>query len=240
MKIDKEKYPALFVAVAIQHPDPEVQQLNKEIIIVSRMNMHFISASVMDCVSRSYDKLKHFKDDLKEQIRGIAMKIDKTHHVFFYSILHQEDRIVIMGTVTWVVDGTYGQCLIGGHFIKGNPTNFFAYEHLDAEDGIIQDSVRIILGTELFLHYAELEIKELPPSRQIWDGPTCLYNNKTKVKINVVDCTWYTRLIQSGEFNVRGHFRMQPYLTGKRLIWINEFKKSGYTRKAKIESRISN
>lgn len=87
-----------------------------------------------------------------------------------------------------------------------------------------------------FLKYAEIEIKHLPPSRQIYDGPNCLYNNKTKHNIEIIDSTWFTTLIKSEEFKVRGHFRLQPYgegLSKIKLVWINEFKKHGYTREAR-------
>ena len=32
---------------------------------------------------------------------------------------------------------------------------------------------------------------------------------------------------------VRGHFRLQPYKDGHRLIYIEPFQKHGYTRRAK-------
>jgi hypothetical protein len=108
---------------------------------------------------------------------------------------------------------------------------------IELHDEVMNVALTAILSAELFINYAEIETKELAPNRQIWDGPRAIYNNKTNLPIQVVDSTWYTTLISSGEFNVRGHFRMQPYLTGKKLIWINDFKKSGYTRKAKIEAQ---
>ena len=89
---------------------------------------------------------------------------------------------------------------------------------------------------ELFLQYAEIEVRELKPSRQIYDGVTCLYNNKTKSTIEIIDSTWFTTLVKSDEFKVRGHFRLQPCgesYSKRKLIWISDFKKHGYTREAK-------
>lgn len=88
-----------------------------------------------------------------------------------------------------------------------------------------------------FLKYADIEVKQLPSNRQIFDGVTCKYNNKSKYPIEIIDSTWFTTLIKSESFKVRGHFRLQPHghgLTKKKLIWINDFQKEGYTRKAKI------
>jgi hypothetical protein len=102
----------------------------------------------------------------------------------------------------------------------------------------IQHFAHWCLFEELFLQFAHIETKILPPSRQIWDGPICKYNNKTKSDITIVDSTWFTTLIKSDGFKVRGHFRLQPYKGGeKKLIWIQDFKKHGYTRKARIESQ---
>lgn len=52
----------------------------------------------------------------------------------------------------------------------------------------------------------------------------------------VFDSKWFTEVCNNNEFIVSGHFRLQPYGDGsKKLIWINEFKKHGYHRKALIE-----
>lgn len=50
-----------------------------------------------------------------------------------------------------------------------------------------------------------------------------------------LDSKWYTEISNDESFKVSGHFRLQPYGDGtKRLIWINEFIKNGYHRKATI------
>ena len=50
------------------------------------------------------------------------------------------------------------------------------------------------------------------------------------------DSKWYTEICNDESFKVSGHFRLQPYGDGtRRLIWINEFTKNGYHRKATID-----
>lgn len=50
------------------------------------------------------------------------------------------------------------------------------------------------------------------------------------------DSKWYTEISNNESFKVSGHFRLQPYGDGTRkLIWINEFTKNGYHRKATID-----
>lgn len=59
-----------------------------------------------------------------------------------------------------------------------------------------------------------------------------------KIDVNVIDSTYYTRTISTGEFKVSGHWRLQPCgprMAHRKLKWIDEFVKHGMTRKAKIE-----
>jgi hypothetical protein len=63
------------------------------------------------------------------------------------------------------------------------------------------------------------------------------YVNQTNKNIKVLDSTWFTTIVKSDGFNVRGHFRFQPYGPGnslRKLIWIADFEKEGYTRTAKV------
>ncbi len=67
-------------------------------------------------------------------------------------------------------------------------------------------------------------------------------NKKTKtvaepgLEYYLFDSKWYTEISNDESFQVSGHFRLQPYGDGTRkLIWINEFTKNGYHRKATID-----
>lgn len=67
-------------------------------------------------------------------------------------------------------------------------------------------------------------------------------NKKTKtvtepgLEYYLFDSKWYTEISNDESFQVSGHFRLQPYGDGSRkLIWINEFTKNGYHRKATID-----
>lgn len=104
----------------------------------------------------------------------------------------------------------------------------------------ILESYDLIKKFFIFLEYAPVENKELfivnennsnkkfklPKSKAI-----------TKTKINYIDCNYFTNLFVKGDFKVSGHFRLQPVgakREKKKLIWIKDFNKTGYTRKAKI------
>lgn len=98
------------------------------------------------------------------------------------------------------------------------------------------DSMALIFAIYFFKQYAEVETKYLDPKKKQIDI-NCKYINETNTGITILDSKWFTTLVKSDSFKVRGHFRLQPYgeeLKQRKLIWINDFEKDGYTAKAKI------
>lgn len=85
-----------------------------------------------------------------------------------------------------------------------------------------------------FKKYAQVEEKILPPKKKTKDMH-CKYVNDTSLQITHLDSKWFTDIVQSNGFKVRGHFRLQPYKHTKKLIWISDFAKTGYTSKAKVK-----
>lgn len=86
-----------------------------------------------------------------------------------------------------------------------------------------------------FLRYAQVETKFLPAG-QMTKFVDCKYRNDTKSNITILNSTWFTNLVKSDAFKVRGHFRLQPCGEGhkdRKLIWINDFQKEGYTAPAR-------
>ncbi len=59
--------------------------------------------------------------------------------------------------------------------------------------------------------------------------------NQTNVPIQVIGCNWFTNIIRTAGFGVKGHFRNQACgvgLSERKLIWVSDFQKNGYTRVA--------
>lgn len=137
-----------------------------------------------------------------------------------------------------------------GMFIHSDPWNVyniadFSYVHpnnsmnTNEYKKFIQYKIDLAIQFEVFMQYAQTEIKNLKPYHKDMSGVLCRYENKSKLPINIIDSTWFTSLVKSDSFKVRGHFRLQPYghgLKNRKLIWINDFVKEGYTREAKILS----
>lgn len=100
----------------------------------------------------------------------------------------------------------------------------------------LRDYVDMVLDYLCLRQWAEIEIAEIHTKQK--NEAKGKKNNIVQNGISyfVFDSKWFTEVCNNNEFIVSGHFRLQPYGDGSRkLIWINEFKKHGYHRKALIE-----
>jgi hypothetical protein len=147
---------------------------------------------------------------------------------------------------------TYGSVIIGTFHKEWAQNNMFGISNFSftnhptdpkTEEEYFVEQAELYVQCEVFLQYAELQTKELKPHHKQIEGVKCLYENKLPFTIQIIDSTWYTTLVKTDAFKVRGHFRLQPYgegLSKKKLVWINEFQKEGYTRTAKKENYLEN
>jgi hypothetical protein len=133
----------------------------------------------------------------------------------------------------------YGETVIKPKDTTPDPGIFWLSKALykSQEEYIAEGSIGIaeIVTIINFIKYAEIEVKYLPANKRVKDIST-KYVNETDSNIQVLDSTWFTTLVKSDAFKVRGHFRLQPYGPGlkeKKLIWINDFEKQGYVRNFK-------
>ena len=85
-----------------------------------------------------------------------------------------------------------------------------------------------------FIKNCEIDTKVIEPkSKHREDG--IKYFNESKSSFTVLNCNWFNDLVRNIPFNVKGHFRWQVHgekHSKRKLIWVEEFVKSGYTRKA--------
>lgn len=102
----------------------------------------------------------------------------------------------------------------------------------------LRDYIDMVLDYLCLRQWAEVQLGE----RTTTIKKELKTNKKTKIVTEqglnyyVFDSKWYTEISNDESFQVSGHFRLQPYGDGtKRLIWINEFTKNGYHRKATID-----
>lgn len=65
--------------------------------------------------------------------------------------------------------------------------------------------------------------------------------NSSPNDIEIIDSSYFTKIIRTGEFGVNGHFRVQHYGQGNsqsKIIFVDNYKKSGYTRGEKRENNL--
>jgi hypothetical protein len=98
-----------------------------------------------------------------------------------------------------------------------------------------------VATTLLFLRYAEVETKVTGPKDRRARVNEVKYVNQTGFDVQVVDSRWFTTLVRTGAFGVRGHFRLQPFGEGgkqRKLIWVGDYQKQGYVRRAKMAKYV--
>lgn len=101
----------------------------------------------------------------------------------------------------------------------------------------LRDYIDMVLDYLCLRQWAEVELGKVSTIAKMET------NKKKAQKVSnpglayyVFDSKWYTEISNNESFKVSGHFRLQPYGDGiRRLIWINEFTKNGYHRKATID-----
>jgi hypothetical protein len=132
-----------------------------------------------------------------------------------------------------------------------NPLHFYKMkEFMEIVGDVSQKDMTVRIDTyyyqlvilfELFRKYAQVETRILQPKSKA-ELFKCNYHNQSDYSVEIMNSTWFTTLVKSEEFKVRGHFRLQPCgeaFKDRKLVWIKDFKKEGYTRKAKKELEIA-
>lgn len=71
-----------------------------------------------------------------------------------------------------------------------------------------------VLIYAMFKKYAQVETKILLPKQKIMGSIVCKYKNDTNLSLTFLDSKWFTNLVKSDAFKVRGHFRLQPKKVG--------------------------
>jgi hypothetical protein len=93
----------------------------------------------------------------------------------------------------------------------------------------------------LFCHFADLDVRLVarPGSREArkQSDDKDAFVNDTHFNVRRLTVSYYTTICRDESFGVRGHFRMQPFGTGRaerKLIYISPFTKNGYHRRAEL------
>ena len=149
---------------------------------------------------------------------------------YLYRIGCAEGKADVMEISQFHKDG----CLYG-HASAGAGEDYFM-DKTEASTWLKERAFFILLFM-YFKKYAKVETLESKARTKI-HAHGCKYLNETDLDIEYLDSKWFTTLVNSKGFKVGGHFRLQPKKKDgewtKELIWIEDFEKKGYNRKAGI------
>lgn len=92
-----------------------------------------------------------------------------------------------------------------------------------------------VLTLLAFMQYAETEKVYIENGqKRKYEKET--YSNASGYRVRLVDSRWIREIIRTEGFKVKGHFRLQPHKVNgewtRKLIYIEEFEKHGYHRRA--------
>lgn len=223
------------VGMSVVNEFPKVAHLFKE-------KIQYISDPFYQAYSRSVSKLASVLDNEPIDQSGtfISKSSPSETNTIFYSITSegQEENFKLNAIIFFFSKETKKDKPTLAIIVQKNAKGFKSFLSEKAtqagldEMSVITDVFSLIL----FIKYCELETKEVKGNNKTTLIGT-KYVNETKNNIQILDSTWFTTLVKSDSFQVRGHFRFQPCgqgLKDRKLIWISDYEKEGYTRHAKV------
>lgn len=258
MVIDYEKYPTLKILKENKINSLDVLDVDelffnsdngatwKDKMLQNRniflKEISFISETFIKAATSNFSKLYALKSGffLKEDSEYLyegtfIFKYLKRNEVIHFSIKKNIGQVKPEISLFQITEGY--------PYLSINDGNCWVTDAIDQKQFSVEWTFTLICIILLFKEFAKLEVKTVFPKQKISDRDGKHLNN-TDLPIVKLDCNWFTDLIKSEGFKVRGHFRLQPCINDgkwtKSLIWINDFEKNGYTRKAKTPNRNEN
>jgi hypothetical protein len=116
------------------------------------------------------------------------------------------------------------------------------------EQGVLEERVDLmanwidsVLALLYFIKNVDIETKILKPGQK--DRSKGKHSekhfNESNTNVTLIDCAWFTELIAINGHKVSGHLRKQPFGSKSnpkyRWIWIDEYQKGEYKRRARKE-----
>ena len=212
-------------------------------------NLVKFSKTFVDCMDKSYSKFTQFHIDILKECEGECGIVKSPYFVDDSYVVYK----VSNGCLTlWVFQENIDKYIsIPTHYIiitpkdkiKGNghqidrmilPLCDYIYEPIE----FLQDYHDMVLDYLCLRQWAEVEIAEIKTkvTKSIKKQNKNLQITEDGLSYFTFDSKWYTEVCNNNDFMVSGHFRYQNYSDGSRkLIWINEYQKHGYHRRALID-----
>lgn len=243
----------------------ERRKVEADIITMAGINPYNFMKVMQELVSKRVNvqmfctsETRKFLSDRAETIKIQWLKdlkscsgILKFDNVFWcYEILVVQHTVSV--NLYHVFDGGRNISMVNSHMVGitdtiSGKTTITYHKHVN-EDAVwgfqVKESILInICRMVFFLQYAEVQTKIVNNKTGKKKIGSEKYINQTEIPVEVIDSHYYTTIMRTEGFGVRGHMRKQHYGPGRmewKLIWIQDFEKKGYTRKAKILENQSN
>lgn len=241
MDLEEKKYGHLKIDSMFEKMLPSVAAFNDfitSIVSVHRQvaNRYYMTNPFKEAIIQAREKImdddKHMNDIPSDC--GIIFT-DKGYSLYLSNPTDKKLKLLCFGFTRDTLT-TYGYVDNDGNF-GGMACS------LDANGKPFNDTIGLaaylnsILLSLYFIHNCEIDTKVMQPNEK-YRNQGNKYFNESKSNITILDCRWFTELIRSIPFQVRGHLRWQVHgekRTKRKLIWIEEYKKSGYKRSAQKE-----
>lgn len=224
----------------------KIAKLWSDLNFVFKARVRLVTKPFMDAYERAFDRLN--KKGLLESVETQGGTILYGNMTMCYAVMNDDDALSVQTFIFYkqmlviVTDARTDKATSQvKYYVWTSPT----YDkHVGRENEL--DHVKISASQSdsiallNFFKYVQTETKLVGPKQRVKDID-CKYVNQTNTGVEIVDSRWFTDIVRSDGFKVRGHFRLQPCGTGladRKLIWIADFQKEGYTSKAKKELTI--
>jgi len=211
---------------------------------IDTSNINYVSKNILNVFDEDYDvadKLWRLRNEV-DSVSGVLLSPYKDMYVYRISAPKDKDTIEVLCCVfheytfigftliEWERQDLYNQCKIWD--------NSFHYVSKVNKYYNISYPTQLVVTFELFKNYADVETKIISKAkgRKVkMNGDR--YKNDCNVPVTIINSAYFTNIIRTVGFKVKGHFALRACGKGRknrRLVWINPFEKQGYTRKAKI------
>jgi DNA polymerase sigma len=256
MRLNKNTYPAFEQLERGEFHNLQIDQMFNTILKDADGLLDFLKSISFTYkqVNRKYYFTNTFKDAIRTAIPKI---IDKNKHIndipsdcgmiftdkgFTVYLSNPTDKKLKLLCFGFTKDTltTYGMIDNDGNFggLACSLKDGKPYNDIDELNTYLNST----LISLYFIHNCETDQKIIKPNEKHRENGNKHFN-ESKSDIIFLDCNWFTELIRNTPFHVKGHLRWQHHgekFTKRKLIWISDFEKSGYQRKARKELILEN
>ena len=201
-----------------------------------KANKFFMTKTFKTAIEKSAPKIVSDQKHIEHKKNDAAVFFDEQGLMCFIAN-------PIDGITKFICFGFSKTALISMCVITPNGQSYGHWPVKDEKTGLVYNDKdgmiawgHAMMVAAYFFRNCEIDTVLVKPNQKVrYQGEKHL--NETREPITILDCKWFTEMIRDIPFGVKGHFRWQPHgpqHSKRKLIWIAEFEKKGYHRKAGV------